>query len=75
MRNQDKSTTFTLTGNYQDFSEAITQLGNLIAVLDGLTQADFDECPLMTANYAIAGAKTILKTSFDVLAEMCEVKQ
>ena len=74
MRNQDKSTTFTLTGNYQDINEAITQLGNLIAVLDGLAQADFDECPKYTANFAIAGAKTILRTSLDILTEMDEVK-
>lgn len=66
---------FTLAGNYQDFNEAITELGNLIAVLDALTQADFDKCPQETANFAIAGAKTILRTSLNVLAEMYEVKE
>lgn len=61
---------FTLIGSYDEYQKAISELGNLIAVLDGLSNTDFRECPLETANYAIAGAKTILLTAFDVLTEM-----
>lgn len=72
MRNLNKSTIpqFTLEGNKADFSQAVSTIGTVYALLDSLTLTNFDELPSETANISIEGLKFLLKPAFNTLLEM-----